>query len=351
MIDLPDGALDAFDVYRVGTRFDGAPVLSRDARMPTDDTVVWVPGTDETTLAEMEEVTDVVWLAEPEPYDGPMEPPSAPEVSVMPAEAVTAAAGDEDDEDDEDDEEAVDLDNVLLGDEPSIEENPLPRIDMGEPADDDVEDEIPMADPELDPAVEDAPMDTGPVAGDPEEPVEEEPVGEEEPLDDELADTGGEEGEAPVDEEEEPVEADNLDEAEADELGDVVTSAEARVGQVEGMVAELLLQQMGDTPFLDDEAAEARVATLIPAPAERRGEVAGAFTELGPTIARVAALMGEVDEIDDNMAARVDALVERLDALEESIAELMVETVEDEEMPDLSDSPEYVDETLDAPPV
>ena len=85
MVD-PD-MLDAFDVFKVGIRFDGLPVLSRDGRMPIDETVVWMvdaPG-EETTVGELSKLTDFEWVAEPQVWVPPKSMQAATDMAVDPA--------------------------------------------------------------------------------------------------------------------------------------------------------------------------------------------------------------------------------------------------------------------------
>lgn len=221
--------LREFDVYRTGVRFDGTPVLSRDNEPATDATVVWTtddPG-NEMTVLDLEDLTDVSWLAEPEPWvppKGMSEPEAAPKMPEPEPEAMVAAV------------------------EPDAE--------------------------------------------------------------------------APS-------------EAEVHEMTEVVEDAERRVGELEAVIAQSMLASVQDHLF-DDEPGAAIAASAAAAPV-----MVTHIGHLRPLMARLAALPAE---LPPDLATRVETLVDRLDALEKQIATMMLDQVEDMEMP--APSEDYVDETL-----
>jgi hypothetical protein len=132
------------------------------------------------------------------------------------------------------------------------------------------------------------------------------------------------------------------DEVEVDRMSDLVGEAEQRVGELEGMIAELVMAQVSDELFLDDDDPDPlpKVASLTD------GDVVdyrAALDRFRGVAARLAALG---DELPDDLAGRVDALMARLEALEGSVGEMMLDGVADEEMPELPPgSGTFIDET------
>lgn len=110
----------------------------------------------------------------------------------------------------------------------------------------------------------------------------------------------------------------------------LIGEVETRVGQLEAMIADLILDSVADAAFVDGspdvvvevEDQQARAAAVgIP---ESLGDLTG-------LCARLAAM--EPVESDD-VATRLEAVMERLTALEEQISTLMEDDVRDEKMPD-----------------
>ena len=129
-------------------------------------------------------------------------------------------------------------------------------------------------------------------------------------------------------------------EAEVDQLHALMDLAEERTGHIEGLVAQVLMGRLKDkrmpgeavTAGLGD--AEVLDFTELRVPFVDLTEVRAALQEQTAIVA--AALDTVVDEaaevsVDD--AARVDLLIERLDAIEETVAKLLEEQVEDFDMP------------------
>ena len=226
--------LDQFDVFKVGIRFDGLPVLSRDGRMPIDETVVWMvdkPG-EETTVGELSKLTDFEWVAEPQIWV----PPQPKQAAVDP--------------------NAVD----------------------------------PNADP----------LAGMPMPGTPEfQQVQE---------------------------------AAKLNDVEQIEVVQAIESAESRIGQLEGLIAQSLLSTVTDHMF-DGETAVVASAAFI----ESLGD-----SSSDEIFARLAALP---QDLPVDLMTRVDGVIERLTAVEEQVSNMMLDNVSDEQMPKGSGT-DYVDETV-----
>lgn len=140
-------------------------------------------------------------------------------------------------------------------------------------------------------------------------------------------------------------EADELSEVEVDRWSDLVDDAEARVAELEGMVAELVMAQVADELFLDDDDADPdplpKVASLAGVDLSAYSAALARFhAETRPKLAALS------DDLPDDLSGRVDALVERLEALEGSVGEMLLAGVADEQMPELPPgSGTFVDET------
>lgn len=132
------------------------------------------------------------------------------------------------------------------------------------------------------------------------------------------------------------------DEAIQDERNGLVEEAETRVGELEAMVADLMLGSLTDMAFdvgapdQKVEIEEAKVASL--------GRARSTLGEVANFCARIASFdAGPNEDIDE----RLQAVIVRLDALEEKLAELLGEAFDDEEMPadERDSSMNNVDET------
>jgi hypothetical protein len=161
------------------------------------------------------------------------------------------------------------------------------------------------------------------------------------PVDEPMDDTAVE---APVDEAAEvtePVQAEPLNEAQQQEMAQVVEEAEKRVAQLEGMVASMMIDDMADEVFQPDGSEsvveEARTAALT--------SIAYEFGDATGFIARLAAI-GEESELTPDFEARLSNLVERLDKLEATVAELMNSDEYEDDMEDL-ELPESESTTID----
>lgn len=129
-------------------------------------------------------------------------------------------------------------------------------------------------------------------------------------------------------------------EGDLDEMGRAVAAAEERVGQLEGLVASVILSGLTDNIFVDEPKQAAAINIAVTS-----NEVLRAgFDEMAQRMAVVAAL--DPNDLPPDLADRIDKVVERLDALEESVAELMLDEVDDEELLTREDSSTFVDETL-----
>ena len=245
--DLLNAALDAFTTFIVGMVDEtGQVILSRDGRVPDDETVVFLPEAPDTemTLAEAEGMLgSVTWLLEPEPYNDGMGMPEVPD-ATMP--------------------------------DRMMPEMQMPKF--GEVEDDDLD----MA---------------------PEMP--------DEPFDPMMAAVG-----------------DPSEEAQAAEQQAAVEEAERRIGQLEGMVAEMMLGDVEDEVF-DTSSPDVLVLTDKQ---PRFASVGHDFMHITSLLARIAAI-GDPEPGTD-LADRLTAVVERLDKLEQTITELIEKKVDDESMPD-----------------
>lgn len=130
-----------------------------------------------------------------------------------------------------------------------------------------------------------------------------------------------------------------LSEVEVDELTETVEEAEERMGALEALVASIVLGQIGDDLFLD-----ADVKPVAHAAAVDQSAFAAALKDLAPFTARVAALG---DDIPDDLQERVEALMERQEKLEATVAEMMLGQVDDTEVLPGKDSSSFVNETID----
>lgn len=251
--DLLESIVDAFDLFVVGTvDKTGELLLSRDARVPDEETVVFLSSdtANEMTVTEAEDALgSVTWLMEPEPYD-------------------PAAA--------------------------SVVEN-------------EVEDAVTVMDDGWDPMMAAiTPMVAA--AGDPSE------------------------------------------EALRDEQETVVAEAEKRIAQLEGMVTEMMMSAVTDEVF---EGSQSDVVVVDEAKVPRFASVTGGFVELSDLLVRLAAV-GE-PEAGTDLSTRLQAVVDRLDKLEGTIADLMDQKVKDDDLPEdkkAEDAPEagtVVDETKPEP--
>lgn len=140
-----------------------------------------------------------------------------------------------------------------------------------------------------------------------------------------------------------PVEeqVDELSEAELDELSDAVELAEQRVGELEALVASVILGKVKDDIFAD---AAVTAGAPLPIAAAEQVSVRAGFGAVGEFLAAVAALG---DSLPDDLSQRIDAITERLDALDDSVGKLMLDDVTDEELPGVPEgSSTFVDETL-----
>lgn len=317
MVDL-DMLEKEFDVFVSGIRFDGMPVLSYSSDPAEDDTEVWFADSPDakTSVVEMEDRYDVSWFAEPSVY--------VPKGQS----AVVAAAGKRyDSEGFEIDEfgNRVNPDSEIPDDPESLSgsSRPRPRTSDTDPLvtdyvidDDDLiaeQDEIDAASPEV-------------------EDEDEPEVEDEDEVEPEVeVDYGDPEDGVPAAEPE-------YTEAELQEMKATIEDAEERTDALEAAVAQSLLASVTDHLFDGDMEAK---PTL-----KLRGSVAPRLAsignELGPIIARVASLPESPPE---ELEERLDTLYGRLEALEEQIAELLLETVSDEELVVVRDS-DTVDETL-----
>lgn len=155
------------------------------------------------------------------------------------------------------------------------------------------------------------------------------------PLDNEVAYIAAvEPGDTPDDDEQ----VDELPEVEVDRLSDLVDDAEQQVGELEGLVAELVMAQVKDELFDDDPLP--RTASLT------EDDVVGYRSRLAAVKPKMAHLAALSDDLPDDLAERVEALMARLDALGESVGQMMLSDVDDLEMPTLPEgSGTFVDET------
>jgi hypothetical protein len=148
------------------------------------------------------------------------------------------------------------------------------------------------------------------------------------------------EGEWPVDDEQQ---IDQLTDAELDEIGEAVTAAEERVGQLEGLVASVILSGVSDAIFADD-TKQASLAPLDPAALASIGD---GVADLTAFATRVAALPAAPTDLPPDLTERIEKVTERLAALEESVGKLMLGDVSDEGLPESEDASTFVDETLE----
>lgn len=135
---------------------------------------------------------------------------------------------------------------------------------------------------------------------------------------------------------------DELSEVEVDRMSDLVDEAEEKVGNLEGLVAELVMAQLDDELFLDDPQGDRipKVASLQDADMTGYRRALDGFRRVS---SRIAAL---TDDLPDDLAGRVEAVMERLEALEGSVAQMMLAEVDEMEMPELPPgSGTFVDET------
>jgi hypothetical protein len=137
--------------------------------------------------------------------------------------------------------------------------------------------------------------------------------------------------------------ADPSAEALAAEQQAAVQDVEKRVGQLEGMVAEIMLASVADEAF----GASATDVVVVERPMPRFAALGVELAGLGRTVARLAA----ADEtMGEDLDKRLSKVLERLDKLESTIAELMDDKVADDEMGDEGDESDesgtLVDETL-----
>lgn len=136
----------------------------------------------------------------------------------------------------------------------------------------------------------------------------------------------------------EPAEPEGPTEAEKDEMARAVEAAEERLGQLEALVASVVLAEVVDVAFVDD--ARQSAVTL---PVAAVAEVRDGFARMAEGMALIAAL--DADLLPQDLSDRVDAVMDRLDALEESVASMMLDDVSDEQMYERKDSSTFVDET------
>lgn len=245
--------LDAFDVYKVGIRFDGLPVLSRDGRMPIDETVVWMadaPG-EETTVGELSKLTDFEWIAEPQIWVPPKSMQAATDMVVEPT-----------------------MDVVV---EPTM-------------------------DATVDPALDTAP---DPLAGMPMPGT---------PEFDQVQD------------------AVQLNDVEQIEIVQAIESAEDRIGQLEGLIAQSLLSTVTDHMFDGETAVVASAAFIASIGDSNSDEI----------FAKLAALP---KDLPVDLMSRVESVIERLTAIEEQVSQMMLDDISDEELPQGSGT-DFVDETV-----
>jgi hypothetical protein len=125
---------------------------------------------------------------------------------------------------------------------------------------------------------------------------------------------------------------DPSEEALRDEQEQTVEEAEKRIAQLEGMVAEMMMDAVTDEVFATSSVSEVVVED---AKVPRFASVTGEFVELSGLMARLAA-MGEPEPGTD-LEDRLQAVVERLDKLEGTISELMDSKVEDDSLPEEMD--------------
>ena len=154
----------------------------------------------------------------------------------------------------------------------------------------------------------------------------------------ELASEPMPEGEAPVDDQ-----VEQLTDAELDEIGEAVTAAEERVGQLEGLVASVILSGVSDAIFADD-TKQASLSAFDPAAFASIGE---GVADLTAFATRVAALPAAPTDLPPDLTERIEKVTARLMALEESVGKLMLDDVADEGLPESEDASTFVDETLD----
>jgi hypothetical protein len=136
----------------------------------------------------------------------------------------------------------------------------------------------------------------------------------------------------------EPEEPEGPTEAEKDEMARAVDAAEQRLGQLEALVASVVLAEVVDVAFVND--ARQSAVTL---PVAAVAEVRDGFARMAEGMALIAAL--DADALPQDLSDRVDAVMDRLDALEESVASMMLDDVSDEQMYERKDSSTFVDET------
>lgn len=140
----------------------------------------------------------------------------------------------------------------------------------------------------------------------------------------------------------EVAETEEVPEVEVDRMSDLVGEAETKVAELEGMVAELVMAQVSDELFLDapDDDPLPKVASLTEVDVVDYREALASFR---PVASKLAALG---DDLPDDLAGRVEALMSRLEALEGSVAEMLLGGMADEEMPELPPgSGTFIDET------
>ncbi len=174
----------------------------------------------------------------------------------------------------------------------------------------------------------------------PDSPAPEDFAPADEPVEAEAELEPAPEGDAPVDDDEQ---IDQLTDAELDEIGEAVTAAEERVGQLEGLVASVILAGVSDAIFVDDT----KQASLAPLDRDAFATFGEDVASLAAFAARVAALPTAPGDLPPDLAERIEKVTERLEALEESVGKLMLDDVTDEGLPESSDASTFVDETLD----
>jgi hypothetical protein len=136
---------------------------------------------------------------------------------------------------------------------------------------------------------------------------------------------------------------DQLTDAELDEIGEAVTAAEERVGQLEGLVASVILSGVSDAIFADDT----KQASLAPFDPAALASIGDGVADLTAFATRVAALPAAPTDLPPDLTERIEKVTERLAALEESVGKLMLGDVSDEGLPESEDASTFVDETLD----
>lgn len=299
-------ALNAFDVFVVGELDDGRRLLSRDGRTPADDTVVFLEGDPDTEMSVVDaerQFAGILWMMEPE---------------IATQVAATAPAPPQG-------RNKVRWSEIAAQTDWSI---------LAERAAD--TDATPTEPPET--ATEEAPATEAPAvempapdAANPDEtavPPAEQAAAETAETDATGGDTAS---------------------ATPEEFGQMLSEAERRVDQLEGLVATMVLDEVGDETFdqmsgSEEVLPEAKQGSVI--------QIAYQFGDLSQFLGRVAAVGNT--EITPDMEARLQTLVDRLEKLEATITEMMDAEVEDEELEDeeKDEAPEseqtVIDETVPA---